>query len=40
VVAGLALSVAGYWVFFKKVKYVSTAEYAERIRAAGRTWLA
>lgn len=32
VVAGLVLSLAGYWVFFKKTRYVSISQYVSRFR--------
>jgi membrane-associated phospholipid phosphatase len=33
VMGGLVLSISGYWVFFKKVRYVPLSEYTARFRA-------
>lgn len=37
VLGGLVLSGAGYWVFFKKVKYISMQEYLDAIKEFFRT---
>lgn len=37
VVGGLVLAAAGYWTFFKLVRYVSIAEYVERFRNLSRS---
>ncbi|MEW6056437.1 MAG: phosphatase PAP2 family protein [Bdellovibrionota bacterium] len=39
VLGGLVLSWLGYWVFFKKTRYIPLAEYATRIRAFSRSLL-
>jgi len=36
VIGGGILSVVGYWVFFKKVKYIPVAEYSQRVRHVSR----
>lgn len=36
VVAGMALAGAGYWVFFKKVRYVTMSEFVSRFTSGSR----
>ena len=39
VVGGLALAILGYWVFFKKTRYIAMPEYVVRFRAISRRFL-
>lgn len=38
VLGGLALALAGYWVFFKRTEYVSTAQYRDWLIARCSRW--